>query len=252
VRAWFSNTGFFYTRPLTVDVNADGVNDLIYRTYSGNLLALDGNSGSLIWSIKEDYGMSIGFTVLGRGKQKKIVALKSIETDTVRHEISFYSLKGQKLRSIAISDESWNGGLNAYSINEDQILLNSQTKTYRIDFNGSLTEIDRSMPFKYTSWDNELVDGYRNSGNSLFADGFIPLSNNKKAIVVLNQQDNGDTNVGFLEILSVEDGRILDRLSVQSGGEMPPVIKDVDLDGDLDLLFAGYDGYIYCYQLPKY
>jgi hypothetical protein len=156
------------------------------------------------------------------------------------------------LRSIAISDESWNGGLNAYSINEDQILLNSQTKTYRIDFNGSLTEIDRSMPFKYTSWDNELVDGYRNSGNSLFADGFIPLSNNKKAIVVLNQQDNGDTNVGFLEILSVEDGRILDRLSVQSGGEMPPVIKDVDLDGDLDLLFAGYDGYIYCYQLPKY
>jgi outer membrane protein assembly factor BamB len=252
VRAWFSNTGFFYTRPLTVDVNADGVNDLIYRTYSGNLLALDGNSGSLIWSIKEDYGMSIGFTVLGRGKQKKIVALKSIETDTVQHEISFYSLKGQKLKSIAISDESWNGGLNAYSINEDQILLNSRTKTYRIDFNGSLTEIDRSMPFKYTSWDNELVDGYRNSGNALFADGFIPLSNNKKAIVVLNQQDNGDTNVGFLEILSVEDGRILDRLSVQSGGEMPPVIKDVDLDGDLDLLFAGYDGYIYCYQLPKY
>ncbi len=56
----------------------------------------------------------------------------------------------------------------------------------------------------------------------------------------------------FLEILSVEDGRILDRLSVQSGGEMPPVIKDVDLDGNLDLLFAGYDGYLYCYQLPKY
>jgi hypothetical protein len=55
-----------------------------------------------------------------------------------------------------------------------------------------------------------------------------------------------------VEIFSLEDGSVLDRFSLPACGEMPPVIRDVDLDGNLDLLFAGYDGYLYCYQLPKY
>jgi len=252
VKAWFRNTSHFYTRPLVVDVNADGTNDLIYRTFGGNLLALNGNTGSKLWSVEEKESLSLGMAVIGRGKQKKIVALRNIYADTVRYEIAYFSLQGQKLASRPVSELSWGSGLNALSIDGDRILINGRTKTFQIDQTGSVREIDRSIPFQFKSWNNELENGYRNGNDPLFAEGFIPLKNGKKGVVVMNQCDLGNTDVGFVEILSPEDGIVLDRFSLPACGEMPPVIRDVDLDGNLDLLFAGYDGYLYCYQLPKY
>ena len=252
VKAWFRNTSHFYTRPLVVDVNADGTNDLIYRTFGGNLLALNGNTGSKLWSVEEKESLSLGMAVIGQGKQKKIVALRNINADTVRYEIAFFSLQGQKLASRPVSELSWGSGLNALSIDGDHVLINGRTKTFQVDPSGSVREIDRSIPFPFKSGNNELVNGYRNGNDPLFAEGFIPLKNGKKGVVVMNQCDLGNTDVGFVEILSLEDGSVLDRFSLPACGEMPPVIRDVDLDGDLDLLFAGYDGYLYCYQLPKY
>jgi outer membrane protein assembly factor BamB len=252
VKAWFRNTSHFYTRPLVVDVNADGTNDLIYRTFGGNLLALNGNTGSKLWSVEEKESLSLGMAVIGQGKQKKIVALRNIYADTVRYEIAFFSLQGQKLASRPVSELSWGSGLNALSIDGDRVLINGRTKTFQVDPSGSVREIDRSIPIQFKSWNNELVNGYRNGNDPLFAEGFIPLKNGKKGVVVMNQCDLGNTDVGFVEILSLEDGSVLDRFSLPACGEMPPVIRDVDLDGNLDLLFAGYDGYLYCYQLPKY
>jgi outer membrane protein assembly factor BamB len=252
VKAWFRNTSHFYTRPLVVDVNADGTNDLIYRTFGGNLLALNGNTGSKLWSVEEKESLSLGMAVIGQGKQKKIVALRNIYADTVRYEIAFFSLQGQKLASRPVSELSWGSGLNALSIDGDRVLINGRTKTFQVDPSGSVREIDRSIPFQFKSWNNELVNGYRNGNDPLFAEGFIPLKNGKKGVVVMNQCDLGNTDVGFVEIFSLEDGSVLDRFSLPACGEMPPVIRDVDLDGNLDLLFAGYDGYLYCYQLPKY
>lgn len=252
VRAWFQNTGFFYTRPLIADVNTDGTNDLIYRTYSGGLLALNGNNGSKLWSMEEGFGLGLGSALVGSGKQKKIVVLRSNYSDIPRHEIIFYSLRGEILKSVPITEDAWGGGLNAFSLEGNQVLLNGRTKTYRIDRAGNIKEIDRSIPFQYMSWDKVLTDGFRNGSDPLFAEGFIPMKNGNKAIVVLNQRDYGDSDVGFLEVFAANDGSILDRLSLPAAGEMPPVIRDVNLDGDLDLLFAGYDGYLYCYQLPKY
>jgi outer membrane protein assembly factor BamB len=252
VKAWFRNTSHFYTRPLVVDVNADGTNDLIYRTFGGNLLALNGNTGSKLWSVEEKESLSLGMAVIGQGKQKKIVALRNIYADTVRYEIAFFSLQGQKLASRPVSELSWGSGLNALSIDGDRVLINGRTKTFQVDPSGSVREIDRSIPIQFKSWNNELVNGYRNGNDPLFAEGFIPLKNGKKGVVVMNQCDLGNTDVGFVEIFSLEDGSVLDRFSLPACGEMPPVIRDVDLDGNLDLLFAGYDGYLYCYQLPKY
>jgi outer membrane protein assembly factor BamB len=235
-----------------VDVNADGTNDLIYRTFGGNLLALNGNTGSKLWSVEEKESLSLGMAVIGQGKQKKIVALRNIYADTVRYEIAFFSLQGQKLASRPVSELSWGSGLNALSIDGDRVLINGRTKTFQVDPSGSVREIGRSIPFQFKSWNNELVNGYRNGNDPLFAEGFIPLKNGKKGVVVMNQCDLGNTDVGFVEIFSLEDGSVLDRFSLPACGEMPPVIRDVDLDGNLDLLFAGYDGYLYCYQLPKY
>ena len=146
VKAWFRNTSHFYTRPLVVDVNADGTNDLIYRTFGGNLLALNGNTGSKLWSVEEKESLSLGMAVIGRGKQKKIVALRNIYADTVRYEIAYFSLQGQKLASRPVSELSWGSGLNALSIDGDRVLINGRTKTFQVDPSGSVREIDRSIP----------------------------------------------------------------------------------------------------------
>lgn len=253
IKAWFQNTSFFYTRPLVADVNEDGVNDLIYRSYGGVLLALNGNTGKKIWSSNDGESVNIGMAVLGGGKEKKIVCLRSFYTSPdIQNEVIFYSLRGEKLKSVSLSESSWGSGLNALSIAADEVWVNSRTHTYKITDQGVITSIDRSQAYTYTGWNGKIEQDYRNGREPLFADHLIPLENGKKGVVVMNQYDSGRSSVGFLEILDLKAGTVLDRFSLPDRGEMPPVIQDVDGDGDLDMLFAGYDGYLYCYQLPKY
>lgn len=253
IKAWFQNTSFFYTRPLVVDLNEDGVNDLIYQSYGGVLLALDGNNGKKMWSSKEDEPVNIGMGIVGSGKQKKIVCLRSFYTSpNIQNEIIFYSLRGEKLKSVSLSESSWGGGLNVLSVADNEVLINSRTHTYKVTDQGLVTSMDRSLTYTYTGWDGKIEQEYRNGRDPLFADHLIALEGGKQGVIVLNQYDNGSSNVGFVEILALESGKVLDRFSLPARGEMPPLIQDVDGDGDLDMLFAGYDGYLYCYQLPKY
>jgi hypothetical protein len=54
------------------------------------------------------------------------------------------------------------------------------------------------------------------------------------------------SELGELWVLDVQ-GKLLHTLGMPSGAECTPTVQDVDGDGLLDILYAGLDGYLYCY-----
>lgn len=253
VRAWFDNGGAFFTAPLLVDLNQDGGDDLVYCLWGGSVLALDGRTGKQLWWIKDENTRFESVGVVGKGKEKFIVGLAYNYAGDYKYKGAcvYYSLSGKELKKIPIEETTGGSGLNMLSLGDGNLLLNGRTHTYRIDGAGTIDPIDRSQPYLDTNY-VRIETNYRNGFSPLFADRTITLANGKKAFVVMSQHDNGNYKFGFIEIVSIEDGAVLDRLSYPGGSEMPPVIQDVDRDGDLDILISSYDGYLYCYELPKY
>jgi hypothetical protein len=54
------------------------------------------------------------------------------------------------------------------------------------------------------------------------------------------------SELGELWVLDTQ-GKLLMTLGMPTGTECTPTVQDVDGDGLLDLLYAGLDGYLYCY-----
>jgi len=253
VKAWFNNTWAFYTKPIVTDLNLDGVNDLLYRLYSGNLIVLDGNSGRKIWNPSKTDKLSLGAGVLGKGKDKRIVGLNTSwdENDNVQTECVMYNTSGKKLKSLRVSENSYGDGLNALVIDQEHILLNGENISYLVNIKGEIQEVDRRTFYTGKDWDGKTKEIDRNWSDALFGDQLITLGNGKKGVVVMNQHDRANFKVGFVEILSLDDRSVLARFSLPCGSEMPPVIRDVNLDGKQDMLIGGYDGFLYCFELPK-
>lgn len=252
VKAWFNNGNGFFTKPLLEDLNGDNVQDLIYCGYDDRLIALNGSSGKKMWQTEESVGQ--GFAFVGSGENRRIVGLETKYSDNYtikKNEFNYYSLNGKKMNTITFDANSSGNGLNFLQIDKEHVLLNGRTETYVVGANREITSIDRSQLYVDSGYYSRREE-YRNGYSPLFANRTIQLSNGKRGIVVLNQHEYSNYNYGFLEIVSLDDQSVVDRISFPSGSEMPPVIEDVDQDGDLDILISGYDGYLYCYELPKY
>ena len=255
IKAWFTSTSYFYTKPLVTDLNNDASDDLIYRSFSGGLIALNGANGNSLWTTGEGETVDIGFSLLGTGKDRKIVSLVDVYSyadNTHRSDIVFFSLSGKKIKTLSLPETDWGTGLNTLRLEDGSILANGCRKTYIIRSNGEYEIIDRSTPYTYEDWKKTMQEGYRNGRESLFANRPFRLSTGKTGVIVMNQHDPASSGGGFLEILCLEDRSVVARLSLPSGSEMPPIIEDVDRDGDLDILIGTYNNNLYCYQLPTF
>lgn len=117
-----------------------------------------------------------------------------------------------------------------------------------IDKVGNYSTTPRVILYDYVSHNGDLVKENRNGYSPLLANNIFFYKGLKSALV-LNQRDYANSNTGFVEIVSIDQGKVLERYALPSASEMPPVIDDIDMDGKLDLLISGFDGYFYCYSL---
>jgi hypothetical protein len=116
--------------------------------------------------------------------------------------------------------------------------------------NKKIDSIDRKMIIrKKDSWNNTEYDENRNASGMLFSNRSFTYRNYGKCILNLVQYDRNNYNKGFVEIISLKDNKIVDRLQLPYDSEMNPSIEDIDKDGKLDLLINCRDGNLYCYNL---
>lgn len=251
VKAYFSNTVSFFTRPYLTDINSDGVKDLIYVTYDSKVLAISGANGKELWKFEQEgHYLGIGTAMLKEGNAAVFV-LTDREYDEAfkcTYRLIYLNNRGKVLKKIHLSEQEYIRGINTVRLSDKQALFNTGDTLFVISEQGITEKISHTLEYE-TSGTLTNFQYKRNSSESLMAEKIFPYRGNKRCLMVLNQYDYLFQNQAFIEIISFENKTTIAKYALPGTGEMPPVIKDVDGDGKLDLLINCFDGQLYCYAL---
>jgi len=215
----------FMASPGLVDINKDGVRDVVIGSRNGTVYAFDGQTGAILWDFrtKEPSGVYASAFI----SDTILVA----ETYSRLFELDF---QGQVLREILIQGKSRQGLFGSpVKLPSGAILIGSswmsgQSGIWFIPPGENLPTERCFLPVGKVSATPVVADVYGDTGLEI--------------LVV--------TEAGELIVFS-ESGDILSREKLPYGVEATPYIGDIDGDGTLDLVIAGQDKETHVYTLPK-
>ncbi len=215
----------FMASPALLDINQDGVRDVVLGSRNGTLYAFDGQTGTAVWEFrtKEPSGIYasafIGDTL--------VVA----ETYSRIFELNF---QGQPIREILIQGKTRQGLFGSpVKLPSGAIVIGSswvagQSGVWFIP-------PGENLPTERCFWPVGKV-----SATPVVAD--IWGDTDLEVLVA--------TEAGEILIFS-ESGQLLFRQMMAYGIEATPYIGDIDGDGHGDLVVAGQDKHVHVYALPK-
>lgn len=206
----------FMAAPVTIDVNRDGIRDVVVGSRNGSFYAFDGKTGSILWSFRTE-------TPSGIHSSATYTEGKFTVTDS-------YGYLYQVTKSGRVSLKKSMLGKAAPLFFSSPIQL-PNTKTVALARNGA---INFTFPSKKTK-------GFRThkiSASPLIAN---VVGDEKQEVLFLTEN-------GWLYCFDFE-GNIVGRFSLPYGGEATPLIADIDGDSQLELVICTNDGYIACYGL---
>ena len=178
--------------------------------------------------------------------------LKYFEYEWIESEMHSYLTTldrfGKRIHSERFFSTQYSEGLN--NLRVDNKLIITTSDTLMILQEGKPTvKIDRQVPYKYIDYKKDTIESIRNSYDPLLGTKAFQLKDHGTSVVVLNQRDAGTNKTAFIEFISLDEQKVVQRFSLPVFSEMPPIIEDVNKDGYLDMLINGYDGFTYCYSL---
>ncbi|MBX3101977.1 MAG: VCBS repeat-containing protein [Bacteroidetes bacterium] len=231
--------------PAVCDLNQDGVADVIVPTgnyindsdeYLGPALcALNGRTGDLLWQVRIPYGAQASPLVVIQGRDTTIWVAGT------EGEVAGYSPQGMLRRSYVMGDGLYSSPV--FNRTGSHLFI-GRSSGYNAPAGGLFTGDIRTKPGQMSplgvpgfDWPQApACPGWRISATPVVAD----------VLGRYQHQVLAPSEFGELFILD-EQGTRLETLSLPAGTECTPTVKDIDGDGYLDILYAGLDGYLYCY-----
>lgn len=260
-RAWFKvtshfeNSTSFFTKPTLADLNADGIDDLVYVTYDSRAIALDGRNGRRLWTYNGLGRLTGSLIPMGSGKDAAVLCLEShLERKTQKPLLSLTRIDGKGKRTTLFRTVAREGfGLNTLSLPSGDILVTTDDRLLVFNpYTRKRRWINRAINhYEYDSLNSRSIHYSRNSSESLIGNRTFPYRGDSSCIAVVDQYDRAFYEKGVLEIISLDKGRLLRRFSLEARSELPPFIADIDRDGRLDLLVNTQNDTTYCYRLER-
>lgn len=256
VRAYFRNSSSFFTKPVMLDLNKDGIKDLVYNTYDSKIYAINGLNGKLLWDYDHDGQLSVFSVVDDQNAEPALLMAGSKWRDYDKYDYKLLRLdRNGKMKTLFAGSFGNGFGLNALKVSHDQLLIPCtdslaifSLKTNQIEW------IDRSLTylFQYTYPNSEKFERVesRNARDPLIAQQFINYNGDSSCVVLISQYDRANYQLGVLEIISLKEKKLHKRFSLPASSEMVPIITDVNQDGRKEILVNCSDGFTYCYQIP--
>jgi outer membrane protein assembly factor BamB len=248
-----NDDGAFLTSPCAVDVNADGILDIITggwdKTTFGReslVYALNGKNGEIIWKFALYSGLKSSPIVVKKGKKTAIMVANTYSI------VFMIDLQGKLLYAIDLNmpeQAPYYGGISG--LYASPVLTPNETMGIGSSWWSSdeqdgfwLTHLQKAP--LVTEKDLKFVD---KKVSKFFPANRITASAVVAQINAKNWQMAVPTEKGKLLIYD-EKTKMLQTLLLPAGSEATPFVGDIDKDKKLELLIATYDGNLYCYQLP--
>lgn len=254
VKAHFTNTRSFFTKPLVRDLNRDGTDDLVYLTVDNKVYAISGLNGKLLWLYEPETSMTYDIALIGTADDPLIILTQNRLTPTYERQSYLITLDrhGKQVRESRMIDDDFETSLNHFMTSDGKIVITTPDSVFIAGTDGGLEAFDHGVFFMEENGIFPSGPGYRNrnTGDQLLSKKtFRYDEENPHCIIILNQHDYTDYSKGHIEIFSLDNKKVLKRLSLPSSSEMVPEIMDINNDGYLDLLVNCRDENLYCYNL---
>lgn len=258
IKSYFYNTYFFYTKPVLTDLNQDGVDDLIYLTYGGEVYAINGHNGKQIWHNKNYRICTLEKSTMAKDKNT-VYAIGYPEKENSLMDMGLRLLRihsnGTYEVLHKISNE-FSPCLNFY-FHKNEMMMNTTDHLVVVKKDNTMDTVNRQLfVSKYYNFNNDgsslESNTYlenRNHNDMLFSNRPFTYKNHGQCVINLVQVDKLKYEKGFIEIISLDTKEIVERLQLPDTSEMQPFIGDINKDGKLDLLINCKDGNLYCFNL---
>jgi outer membrane protein assembly factor BamB len=256
VKSYFSYGRIFFTKPTLLDVNKDGVDDLIYSDYA--ITAISGKNGKQIWRINSDNnGYCVSSLIPQRESSETILSyvhFNSIDNANDIYSLASINTKGKLVskKYLQQTNDYPDDVLNILRTQNKESVFAIGDSVYTLDQKRNINGFDFSIKYKtkkYFSEDSTMES--RNYYEPLIANKEFSYKNHDRCILILHQVDMKKGDFGYISIFSLDKGQILDSWELPGRSEFPPLIEDINRDGKQDLLINCSNGRLYCYTLTN-
>lgn len=256
IRSFVRNTTSFYTKPIVIDLNSDGIKDLVYNEYFGSTYAINGKNGNLLWLMngnENNLNFDVIESLIKPDGEWVMIGLSSKyygEGDSYQLKIHLINHSGKIKEIDSILTDYGSSGLNLMQLNENEILFTSTKNLYRLKNLKEIESYERGIQYVTDEEWYTNKNRYRNTFHCLMSNRTFNYKNHGKCLIILNQFDEANYHHGFIEIFSLDEMKIIETFELPGQSELAPIIYDVNKDGKLDLLINDRsNGYLYCYDL---
>lgn len=246
----------FYKKPFLADLNDDKVNDLIYVTYWNKLIILDGKNGNQLLYDQSIHPYSF-LDILGVKKEDNETIIQLV-SGIYKDDLLIFedlSLKGTKKIIDKVVFDTTNLVSEAHIVSENILRMSNGSayltcsdRLYRFDQKeGSalmLEKLNETIKNPIPHWFDYCYRPIIMSNTAFNYNG------NDQCIALITSRCDSNMH-DILKIVSTKNNQILETVRLPSKGEMGVIIEDVNKDGLIDLLYSGYDGYLYCFKIPS-
>ena len=215
-------TGYYTATPAVFDISDDGIADVIIGPGGlGGIYAFNGKDGSMLWNYPKTSGVHASINIFTDLKDTYIAAYASYGG------VYYFNKRGDKKEQLNLPIGIFSTPIHT-------------PKGYVITgiswWDGKSNSIHVAAPFSTTATAKKY-SAFNTSSTGIIAD---LLGNGQQQALMISE-------IGECFLLD-ESGELIQKMQLSTGVEAPLFVDDIDNDGKLELVIAGLDGFLYCYD----